>query len=284
MRGLIIGCGYLGRRVAAQWRLAGHAVTALTRSPDNAQTLQSLGIEPILGDVLDPASLRPLPSADCILYAVGHDKRAVPSKREVYIDGLQNVLRELAPRATRCLYVSSTSVYGQNAGEWVDETSPCHPITLDGQICLEAEEIARSKGAIILRFSGLYGPGRLLRRIEAVRSGQPVTGNPDGYLNLVHVDDGARVIAALAEHNNPAATYLVTDDKPILRRAYYGRLAELVGAPQPTFETNSTDAIALNKRCSNARLHAELGDFLRFPTFDLGLADAITNEAAAPPR
>jgi nucleoside-diphosphate-sugar epimerase len=283
MRGLIIGCGYLGRRVAAQWRLAGHAVTALTRSPENSQTLQALGIEPILGNVLEPASLRPLPSADFVLYAVGHDKRAAPSKREVYIDGLGNVLRELAPRATRCLYVSSTSVYGQNAGEWVHETSPCHPVTQDGQICLEAEEIARSKGAIVLRFSGLYGPGRLLRRIEAVRSGQPITGNPDGYLNLIHVDDGARVVSALAHHNNPAATYLVTDDKPILRRTYYERLAELVGGPPPTYETNVAHSTAFNKRCSNARLHAELGDILRFPTFDVGLAEAITNEAAAPP-
>ena len=192
-------------------------------------------------------------------------------------------MRELAPRATRCLYVSSTSVYGQNAGEWVDETSPCNPMTEDGQICLKAEEIARSKGATVLRFSGLYGPGRLLRRIEAIRREQPITGNPDGYLNLIHVDDGARVVTALAQHNNPAATYLVTDDKPILRRTYYERLAELVEAPTPTFETSVADLTAFNKRCSNARLHAELGDILRFPTFDVGLADAITNEAAAPP-
>ena len=283
MRGLIIGCGYLGRRVATEWRLAGHTITALTRTPENAQTLQALGIDPIFGNVLEPASLRPLPSADCVLYAVGHDKRATPSKREVYINGLENVLRELAPRATRFLYVSSTSVYGQNAGEWVDETSPCDPMTQDGQICLEAEEIARSKGAIVLRFSGLYGPGRLLRRIEAICQGQPITGNPDGYLNLIHVDDGARVVSALAQLNNPATTYLVTDDKPILRRTYYERLAELVGAAPPTFETSVADSTAFNKRCSNARLHAELGDILWFPTFDVGLADAITNEAAAPP-
>ena len=235
------------------------------------------------GDILDPASLRPLPSADFVLHAVGHDKRAAPSKREVYVNGLEHVLRELAPRATRFLYVSSTSVYGQNAGEWVDETSPCHPLTEDGQICLEAEGIARTKGAIVLRFSGLYGPGRLLRRIEALRGGQPITGNPDGYLNLIHVDDGVRVVSALAEHNYPAETYLVTDDKPILRRTYYERLAELVGAPPPTFETNVADSIAFNKRCSNARLHAELGDILRFPTFDVGLADVITNEAVGPP-
>ena len=156
-------------------------------------------------------------------------------------------------------------------------------MTEDGQICLKAEEIARSKGAIVLRLSGLYGPGRLLRRIEAIRREQPITGNPDGYLNLIHVDDGARVVTALAQHNNPAATYLVTDDKPILRRTYYERLAELVGAPPPTFETNVVDSTAFNKRCSNARLHAELGDILRFPTFDVGLGDAITNEAAAPP-
>jgi nucleoside-diphosphate-sugar epimerase len=283
MRGLIIGCGYLGRRVATEWRLAGHRITALTRTPENAQTLQALGIEPILGDVLEPASLRPLPSADCVLYAVGHDKQAAPSKREVYVNGLETVLRELAPRAARLLYVSSTNVYGQNAGEWVDEKSPCDPITQDGQICLEAEKIARSNGAIVLRFSGLYGPGRLLRRIEAIRRKQPITGNPDGYLNLIHVDDGARVVSALAQRNSAAATYLVTDDKPILRRTYYERLAELVGAPPPTFETNVADLSAFNKRCSNAQLRAELGDILRYPTIDVGLADAITNEAAAPP-
>ncbi len=252
-----------------------------------------------MGDVLEAGSLRSLPSADLVLYAVGYDKHAGTGKREVYVQGLENVLRQIAPRVGRFLYVSSTSVYGQDAGEWVDETSPCLPVTGDGQICLAAEEIVRSHfpldtgvpgrqcfstaGAIVLRFSGIYGPGRLLRRIESVRSREPILANPEGFLNLIHVDDGARVVTELGERGHPGATYLVTDNKPIRRRDYYARLAELVGAAPPIFQTDAASASRLNKRCSNARIRAELGDILRFPTFDTGLADAVTSGSAVPP-
>ncbi|HUE16548.1 MAG TPA: SDR family oxidoreductase [Planctomycetaceae bacterium] len=288
MQTLIIGCGYLGRRAAALWRLRGHAVGALTRSTKNAETLRSLGIEPIVGDVLEPSSLRSLPPADVVLYAVGYDRQAGAAKREVYVQGLENVLREVAPRLGRFLYVSSTSVYGQDAGEWVDETSPWVPATEDGQICLNAEEIARSylphgSDAIVLRFSGIYGPGRLLRRIESVRNREPILANPEGFLNLIHVDDGARVVTELAERGQAGATYLVTDNQPIRRREYYARLAELVGAAPPIFHTDAAAANRLNKRCSNARIRAELDDILRFPTIDTGLADAITSGSAVPP-
>jgi len=283
MQILIIGCGYLGRRVAAQWRLRGHAVSALTRLAENAATLRSLGIEPIVGDVLEPAGLRSLPSADVVLYAVGYDKHAGASKRDIYVQGLENALHQIASRVGRILYVSSTSVYGQDAGEWVDESSPCVPLTEDGQICLAAEQIARSSGAIVLRFSGLYGPGRLLRRIESMRSREPIRTNPEGFLNLIHVDDGARVIADLAERGDLDATYLVTDDKPIRRREYYIHLAKLIGAPPPIFQTDAAGTSGLNKRCLNARIHAAIGEILRFPTFDAGLADAITSGSAVPP-
>ncbi len=288
MQTLIIGCGYLGRRAAALWRSRGHAVAALTRSTKNAETLRSLGIEPIVGDVLEPNSLRSLPPANVVLCAVGYDRQAGAAKREVYVQGLENILRQIAPRLGRFLYVSSTSVYGQDAGEWVDETSPCVPATEDGQICLDAEEIVGSSlpqgsDAIVLRFSGIYGPGRLLRRIEAVRSREPILANPEGFLNLIHVDDGARVVTELAERGQPGATYLVTDNQPIRRREYYTRLAELVGAAPPIFQTDAAAANRLNKRCSNARLRAQLGDILRFPAIDTGLADAITSGSAVPP-
>ena len=128
MQVLIVGCGYLGRRVATLWRARGYAVFALTRTDENASMLRSLGIEPIEGDILRPESLRELPAADVVLYAVGYDKRTGGSKRDVSIHGLTNVLREIVPRMSRLIYVSSTSVYGQDAGEWVDEVSVCDPI------------------------------------------------------------------------------------------------------------------------------------------------------------
>jgi len=288
MQALIIGCGYLGRRVAALWRLRGYKVTALTRSQENAATLRALGVESIMGDVLEPAMLRAIPAADILLYAVSYDKHTDTSKREVYVQGLANVLLEIAPRTGRFLYVSSTSVYAQDKGEWVDESSPCEPASVDGRICLEAEEIARSHfstagNCTVLRFSGLYGPGRLLRRIESVRAQEPIRANPDGFLNLIHVDDGARIVEALAERNQVAPTYLVTDNKPIRRRDYYARLAELIGAALPVFQTDAADASRINKRCSNAQVRAALGDILRFPTVEEGLPHAITSGSACPP-
>jgi nucleoside-diphosphate-sugar epimerase len=289
MRALIIGCGYLGRRVAALWRSRGYAVTALTRTDENASELCSLGIEPIKGDVLRPDSLAAIPAADVVLYAVGYDKRAGATKRDVYVQGLTNVLREIAPRVERIFFVSSTSVYGQNAGEWVDETSDCDPGTENGKISLAAEDVVRTLFPIdsgrmtILRFAGLYGPGRLLRRIESIRAAEPIQANPDAYLNLIHVVDGARVIVELAERGGRAPIYLVTDNRPISRREYYSRLAKLVGGPPPNFQPSTADQGSLNKRCSNARLRKELGEILRYPTFESGLADSITNESADRP-
>jgi nucleoside-diphosphate-sugar epimerase len=288
MQALIIGCGYLGRRVAALWLTLGYKVLALTRSQENAATLRALGVDPIVGDVLAPPALRDIPVADIVLYAVGYDRHAGTGKREVYVQGLANVLMRIAPRSGRFLYVSSTSVYGQDNGEWIDELSPCVPASVEGEICLEAEEIARSHfsaaaNCTVLRFSGLYGPGRLLRRIESVRGQEPIRANPDGFLNLIHVDDGARIVEALAERTNVAATYLVTDNNPVRRRDYYSRLAELIGAASPIFQSDPADAGRINKRCSNARIRAELGDILRFPTFEVGLPDAITSGSACPP-
>ena len=92
---LIVGCGYLGRRVARRWLAAGRRVAALTRG--NADALAALGIEPIIGDVLDPDSLCHLPDAGTVLYAVGLDRTAGRSMRDVYVSGLANVLDRLAP-------------------------------------------------------------------------------------------------------------------------------------------------------------------------------------------
>jgi nucleoside-diphosphate-sugar epimerase len=284
MRALVIGCGYLGRRVAANWRSQGWHVSALTRTSQNAAELTALGIASIVGDVLLPETLRALPTADVVLYAVSYDRQATASKRDVSIRGLANVLERLAPSLRRLLYISSTSVYGQDAGEWVDEMSPTNPAGEDGQIVLVAENVVRQmcpEGvATVLRFSGIYGPGRLLRRIDAVKRGEPIAANPDGFLNLIHVDDGAAIVSRLAERDARQPTWLITDDRPVLRREYYSLLARLVGAGEPSFQfTPTAVGRGLNKRCSNARVKAELGDVLQFPTIESGLPQALGPDA-----
>jgi len=265
---LILGCGYLGRVVARRWLAAGHQVAALTRS--RADELRAIGIEPVLGDVTDPA-LR-LPAADTVVYAVGLDRSSGKPMREVYVGGLANVLAAL-PDFRRFIYVSSTSVYGQTGGEWVDESSQTGPAEESGQVVLECERLLRQRrpAAICLRFAGIYGPGRVIRR-AAVERGEPLAADPDGWLNLIHVEDGAAAALAAAERGEPGAIYNVADDRPATRREFYAEMAALLGAPAPRF----TAAVERsNRRVSNRQMRAELGVDLQFPDFRAGLRDAI---------
>lgn len=272
--------------MAAEWLSLGQRVSALTRSEEHAAEFRSQGLEPIIGDVTNIESLSQLPEAETVLYAVGFDRESGQSQRDIYVDGLENVLKQIASRFGRLIAISSTSVYGQSAAEWVDESSPTQPVPLNGKICLEAErmvwkysthrETRCSSTTNVLRLAGIYGPGRLLRRLDEVKSGKPIAGNPDAWLNLIHVDDAVRAILACEKQGPPGETYLVCDDKPITRREYYQALAELVFAEAPKF-TRNDDSQSLNKRCSNRKLHEELKVELRFPTIREGLPNAIQN-------
>jgi nucleoside-diphosphate-sugar epimerase len=284
MNVLIVGCGYLGKRAARRWLAVGHTVTALTRSAQRAAVLEREGIAPRVGDVLAPASLSVLPAADVLLYAVGYDRAAEVSKERVYVEGLRNVLRVAARRVGRIVYISSSSVYGQHEGEWVDEHSPTVPHSEGGRICLRAEQVlsetlaASSCSGCLLRLTGLYGPDRLLARLETLRQGKPLVGSPEAWLNLVHVEDAVSTVLAVAEHPTPEPIYLVTDDRPVTRGEYFSRLAALCGAPPPRFDPGQTPrhGQGLNKRCRNDLLKRSLGVTLRFPTLEEGLPAAVS--------
>lgn len=274
MRKLLIGCGYLGERVAREWLRQGDEVWALTRSVSNAERFANLGLKPVIGDVLAPNSLRTLPTAESVLYAVGFDRTSGVNKRAVYVEGLNNVLSEVRATCGRFLYVSSTSVYGQDAGEFVDESSPTTPSEENGRICCDAEAVARQlrPDAIILRLAGIYGPGRLLARVEQLRRGERLSGNPEAWLNLIHVEDAVRAVLAAESHGVLGETYLVCDDRPLRRREYYSSLAATVAAPSPQFEVLDANATQrLNKRCVNRRLRDALRVELQFPTVIDGL-------------
>lgn len=283
MQTLIIGCGYLGGRVARRWAAAGEGVSVLTRSAERAQHWREVGLQPHVGDVLSPDSLRRLPECDVLLHAVGYDRGSDVDKRQVYVDGLRHVIEAVGDRVGRFLYISSSSVYGQEAGEWVDEASLTEPKTAGGRICLEAEQLlresalGRSGRAVILRLSGIYGPGRWLARVESLRSGTPLAGSPDAWLNLIHVDDAATAVLAAAGHPSPEPLYLVSDDRPVMRGDYYGQLARLVDAPPPVFDAalQPRHGSGLNKRCCNRRVKASLGVAWRYPTLDEGLQQSL---------
>ena len=283
---LILGCGYLGSRVARNLLQSGTAVHVLTRSAERAQGLAAAGFRPHVGDVMEPSSLEGLPDVDAVLHCVGFDRGGSWSKRDVYVEGLRNALAATGRTSPRWVHVSSTSVYGQEDGSVVDEASVTTPSAEGGRICLEAEEFLAAfrertgTTTAVLRLAGIYGPGRLLAKAEVLRRGAPLSGSGQEWLNLIHVEDAAAIATAVLSCDHPPDRLLVCDDEPVERRKYYTALAQLAAAPAPAFSeaTSSTR----NKRCSNRRLRS-LGFSLSYPTIATGLPQAWRESERADP-
>jgi nucleoside-diphosphate-sugar epimerase len=274
-RRLIIGCGYLGRRLAGSWVAHGDTVFALTRTSEHAEEFRKSGLSPIVGDVTDQVSLAGLPPADTVLYSVGFDRRAGQTPRDVSVGGLENVLQHVPSDVRRLIYISSTSVYGQSDGSLVNEDSATEPREDSGRVVLEAEQLLRAwrPDAIVLRFAGIYGPDRLLRREALLKSSVPFAG-PDKWLNLIHVEDGVEATLSAESRGVPGQTYNVVDDEPAPRRDFYTLLAELIGAPPPQF-VEQEEPRSANRRVSNAKAKRELVWSPRFTTYREGLRAAV---------
>ncbi len=283
MAKLIFGCGYLGLRVAHLWVAAGETVFAVTRSVERAGQLAAAGIEPIVGNLLEDRQI-PLPQqVQTVLFSVGMDRTSAQPIHEVYAGGLRNALAWMPANVQRFLYISSTGVYGQVTGSEVDELSPCHPSRAGGQACLAAEQLLESSPlgprAIVLRLAGIYGPGRIPRSADLL-AGRPIDAPAQGWLNLIHADDAARIVLVAEESAATPRTYVVSDGAPVLRADYYSELARLLGAPPPRFidpppDSPATNRAASDKRINPHRLFDELKPRLEFPNYRSGLAAII---------
>jgi nucleoside-diphosphate-sugar epimerase len=223
---------------------------------------------------------------ETVLYAVGFDRSPEKTIREVFVTAFQSVLDSLPEGVGRLIHISSTGVYGQSRGEWVNEDSPCNPRRKGGQACLEAERTlsAHRLGprAIILRLAGIYGPDRV-PKLKDVQAGRPLTAAKEGVLNLIHVDDAVSVILAAEVNATPPRIYTVADGHPVRRALFYQEAAQLLGAPPPRFQPPDPNSTAgqraiTSKRVRNARMMRELDLRLRYPTYRDGL------QAVASPR
>jgi nucleoside-diphosphate-sugar epimerase len=274
-RVLIAGAGYVGAELARLLVAAGHEVTVLRRSgaapPPGARAFRA--------DLAAPGALDALPRAELVFYTAGADERSDAAYQRAYVTGLARLVERLArmpvpPR--RLLFSSSTAVYAQQCGEWVDETSPTEPAGFAGRRLLEGEAraLAAPFPATVLRLGGLYGPGRA-SWIERVRSGtavRPARGAPR-FTNRIHRDDAAAALAHLAVLSDAAACYVGVDSEPAPEAEVLAWLAERLGvalscASDPRAREETRRA-AGNKRCSNARLLAT-GFRFRYPTYREG--------------
>lgn len=253
-RVLIAGCGDVGSRAARRLLARGSTVYGLRRS---AGALPD-GVEAVRADLGDTASLAALPEAiDQLVYLPTPDTRTPEAYRRVFVDGLERLLDALrGSPLRRVVFVSSSAVYGDHGGDWVDEDTPPDPPGFNGAILLEAEQrlAARDLPSTVLRLAGLYGPGRdgLFERLRSGRARVPV--DPPFWANRIHVDDAAAAIVHLLERPDPAPLYLGVDDTPLPLHELYGYLAAQLGAPPPG--TGPAPRGIGNKRLRNARLRA----------------------------
>lgn len=257
---LIAGCGDVGTRLGLRLAQAGWQVHGLRR---NAAQLPP-EIAPVTGDLQDdncPAQW-PLGELDYVVYCAAATQSDEAGYRAAYVDGLRRVLGWLeqhGQRPKRIIFVSSSGVYGQQDGEWVDEASPAIAERFSGQIMLEAEQVALSAPvpASVVRLTGIYGPGRKWL-LNQVREGYRVAVEPPLYGNRIHVDDASSLLAFLLEADQRGVAlddcYIGVDDQPVPLHEVVAWLREQLGVSQ--LSEQATVRRAGSKRCSNARARA----------------------------
>ena len=281
---VIAGCGDLGIETGLRFVAEGHRVVGLRRRGELVPL-------PLVGRSVDLRhEVAPIdPGTDVVVVALAAGSRDVDEYRATYVDGLRNVLDGIDASGSdaRVIVVSSTAVYDVDDGSTVTEATPAVAATPTAGVLLEAESLLRERapGALLVRLSGVYGPGRE-RLIDQVRSGSArLAPGVSPHTNRIHRDDAAAALVHLATLDEPAPTYLVTDDEPARLDDVYAFLAAELGAPEPPRDEDAEASGrqgAGNKRLSNALLRST-GWTPRFPSFREGYRAVIAGEGTRHP-
>ncbi len=287
---LILGCGFTGMVLAARLGFAGTPVWGTTRTEAQTQVIRSRGSQAVLFDGVDMAPLRALRGrigavVDCIPPRVDRGGAVEDST-----PGILDAVADFGLGAF--VYVSATSVYGDQRGDVVTEATPAAPDSPRGRARQTAEGQVLGSGlpAMVLRPSGIYGPGRSqLHRIAEGR--YKLVGDGSALTNRVHVADLAALLEAAIARGKPGAVYLGTDQRPATQAEVVEHIVERYGLPRPpTIPLEearvrmSRDAFAMitgSKRLDASHTLAELGVRLRFPNYIAGLSDVWRRDGAA---
>lgn len=291
---LIVGCGFIGRVLAARLLERGITVFGIVQSEATAAAIARIGVQPLIAPITQRLAL-----LAAIKPALAHDSldlyHLVPPGRpattadgitpdQVVLEGARNILTSIASASVRRIVVaSSTAVYGQTTGEHVDADTPARAGDERSQLLIDGENIwlDHAAHAHIVRLAGLYGPGRIIG-MQAVRSGAPLVGDPQAWLNLIHADDAADLLLAMMTATNPGRIELGSDGSPVRRIEYYTTLARSLGVEPPRVVEASDAASTLgiagdrlrkasSKRCDNVITCQRTGWLPRYPHFRDGL-------------
>jgi len=280
---LIVGCGDIGRRIAA--RVHDVECMGIVRGENSGKHLIDQGITPLLLDLdgaVDATSL-PDPVGDLYYLVPPSAQGMIDRRASVFLAALESAPK----RVRKLLYLSTSAVYGDCGGAWIDETAPLVPGTDRGRRRLDAENRMREWGrrtgvpVVILRVPGIYGPGRL--PLDRLRKGLPVLCEAESpYTNRIHADDLAEVCIAAMARGRAGEAYNVSDGNPTTMCDYFERVARHAGLPLPPKVDRATaqkqlsegmlSFLAESKRLKNDKLVQELKVRLQYPDLNAGLA------------
>lgn len=281
---LIIGCGDVAQRAVPLLRSRYRIIYALTHSRARVAALRALGLVPIVGDLDAPATLHGLAGiAHDVLHCAPPPGRGPRDTRTAHLIA---ALAKAKSLPQHFVYISTTGVYGDCAGAWIDETHPLHPQTARAQRRVDAEQRLRDWGRrsgvriSVLRAPGIYSAERL--PLQRLREGTPaLRADEDAYTNHVHADDLARMTVAALSFGAPGRLYNATDDSVLKMGDYFDLVADRFGLPRPPrvsrAEAVQRIAPALlsfmgeSRRLSNHRIKRELRLKLRYPTVGDGV-------------
>jgi nucleoside-diphosphate-sugar epimerase len=272
---LIAGCGYVGSATADLFHTAGWEVEGWTHSGDSASQLSAKPYPVRAVDITDREAVHGVGRTfNAIIHCASTGGGGAESYRRIYFYGAKNLIQILQPN--RFIFTSSTSVYAQTNGEWVDEDSAAQPQHETGKILRETEEFVRQSGGIAARLAGIYGPGRSALLRKFLTGEARLENDGERYQNQAHRDDIATALLHLAKLPNDPGFVNVTDDEPFTQRECYEWLAAKLQrpVPPPVKRAGERKRGASNKRVSNWRLRA-LGWEPKFPTFPIGMERSV---------
>jgi nucleoside-diphosphate-sugar epimerase len=287
---LIIGCGDIGKRVAGLLMAENAVVSALVRSEENGKKLAELGIRPLTGDLDNPASLGNLPTRAAVVFYFA------PPPGGGHIDPrMRSFCASIEPgnEPRKVVYISTSGVYGDCGAAVVTEETPPNPQTarakrrLDAETSLSLWGRERNVAVIILRVTGIYGPGRL--PVSQLAGGHPLLEERlSPPTNRIHAEDLARVCVAAAAKGANGDIFNVSDGQPGTMTQYFNAVADALGYPRPR-QVSLEEArqvmtplmlsyISESRRMDNSMMLKKLGIKLLYPTLEEGLKASVAKK------
>lgn len=282
-RVFIIGCGYIGVRLAAALHSRGRSVSALARSPERTAHYQSLQIHPVTGDLDNPDSLKNLPTHRSIIFYLA------PPAKHGHTDQRMRTFCGAVRQGSepeKIVYISTSGVYGDCRGNWVAEDTPVNPETDRAKRRVDAEQVllewgnTRNVPVVILRVPGIYGPGRL--PIDRIKKQLPILHAEDSpFSNRIHADDLVAACIAASDRGRAGGIYNISDGCPGTMSEFINLTADVFGLPRPPvvrmaeaeqiLTPSMFSFLRESRRLDITKMQKELSVTIQYPDLESGL-------------